>query len=386
MAATNPVFKHLETRSGKEFTLQSPAFRLSRFLNLNLLLIFVPLALLAQASHSNAVLVFVLSGLAIIPLSGIIGTATEIVAERVSPQIGGLLNATLGNAAELILTIFALREGLVDLVRASIVGTVLGNLLLVTGLSILLGGLRHGSQKFEQRTASINATLMILAFLALSIPSLFDPAVIGEPIASAADRQREVFFSVGIAGFMIFLYVLTVIYSLRNAQTQPDVEAESAAPAGSLRNAILLLMGATVAIVLMSDTLVGTVEPVVNQLKLSEFFIGIIVIPFVGDITEHMVAVRVALKNRMDLSLSMSLGAGLQAALFVAPVLVFISLLFANPLLLVFNRYELIALAAASVVAMLVSQDGESNWLEGAELVVVYLIIALAFYVIPGKP
>lgn len=366
--------------------MQSPTVRLSRFLNLNLLLIFVPLALLVQASHSNAVLVFVLSGLAIIPLSGIIGTATEIVAERVSPQIGGLLNATLGNAAELILTIFALREGLVDLVRASIVGTVLGNLLLVTGLSILLGGLRHGSQKFEQRTASINATLMILAFLALSIPSLFDPAVIGEPIASAADRQREVFFSMGIAGFMIFLYVLTLIYSLRNAPTQPDVEAESAAPAGSLRNAILLLMGATVAIVLMSDTLVGTVEPVVNQLKLSEFFIGIIVIPFVGDITEHMVAVRVALKNRMDLSLSMSLGAGLQAALFVAPVLVFISLLFANPLLLVFNRYELIALAAASVAAMLVSQDGESNWLEGAELVVLYLIIALAFYVIPGKP
>ncbi len=364
----------------------SNTFKLSRFLNLNLLLICIPLALAARAAAMGDVLVFALSGLAIIPLSSLIGGATETIAERTGPQIGGLLNATLGNAAELIITVFALKEGLVELVRASIVGSVLGNLLLVMGASILVGGLRHGQQNFERRTASLNATLVILAFLALAIPSLFDPAVLGHDAVDAG-THRELLFSVGIAVVMIVLYALTIFYSLRHPFTSP-IEAEEAphkpVSATMLRNAALMLVGATIAIVVMSETLVGTVEPVVKQLGLSEFFVGIIIIPIIGNVAEHVVAVQVALKNRMDLSLGISLGSSLQIALFVTPVLVFISLLFPKPLLLVFNRYELIALATASVVAMLVSQDGESNWLEGAELLAVYLIIALAFYVIPG--
>ncbi len=353
-------------------------------LSLNLFLICVPLALIGRLAGWSDVIVFALSGLAIIPLSSLIGSATETVAERTGPQIGGLLNATLGNAAELIITIFALKEGLVELVRASIVGSILGNLLLVMGMSIIVGGLRHGLQTFERRTASGNATLVILAFLALAIPSLFDPAVLGRDAVETA-QQRELLFSVGIAAVMILLYGLTLLYSLRHPPSteRDDETTHPGVSSVELRNAALMLAGATIAIVFMSETLVGTVEPVVKQLGLSEFFVGIIIIPIIGNVAEHVVAIQVAAKNRMDLSLGISLGSSLQVALFVAPVLVFISLLFPKRLLLVFNRYELIALATASVAAMLVSQDGESNWLEGAELLAVYLIIALAFYVIP---
>jgi len=360
-----------------------------RYLNINLLLIAFPAALIARVARWDDLLVFALSALAIVPLAGLIGSSTEVIAERTGPQIGGLLNATLGNAAELIITIFALRQGLIELVRASIIGSILGNLLLVTGASMLFGGLRHGTQKFDRRSASVNATLMVLAFITLAIPSFFDPAVIGE-IKTAASTQRETFFSVGIAVVMLVLYVLSIIFSLRNPATVPLVEGEmgSAAKhtvsAQALRNAVLMLIGATIAIVFMSETLVGTVEHVVSTLGLSEFFVGIILIPIIGNVAEHVVAIQVALKDRMDLSLTISIGSSLQIALFVAPVLVFLSLLFPQPLLLIFNRYELIALAAASAVGMLVSQDGESNWLEGVELLAVYLMIGLAFYVIPN--
>jgi Ca2+:H+ antiporter len=358
---------------------------MKRYLNLNLLLIALPLALLARFGGGSEVAIFILSALAIIPLSDLIGNATEVLAEKLGPQAGGLLNATLGNAAELIITIFALREGLVELVRASIIGSILGNLLLVTGMSMLAGGLRHGLQTFDRRGAARNATLMILAVLTIAIPSFFDPAVINGT-RSDAGLQREVFFTVGIAGVMLVLYVLSTIYALRHPAPLPDTvgkEGEPPTPT-DIRNAILTLIAATIGIVVMSEILVSSVEPVVKQIGLSEFFVGIIIVPLIGNIAEHVVAVEIAMKNRMDLSLNISIGSSLQVALCVAPVLVFISLLFPVPLLLVFNRYELIVLATASAVAILVSQDGESNWLEGVELLAVYLMIALAFFVVPA--
>lgn len=359
-----------------------------RILSLNLLLIAIPIALVARIAGWNDMLIFVLSAAAIIPLAALIGQSTETIAEKTGPQIGGLLNATLGNAAELIITIFALREGLVELVRASIIGSILGNVLLVMGASMLVGGLKHGTQKFDRRSASSNATLMILAFATLALPSFFDPAVIGE-VKTAASLQREVFFTVGIATVMLILYILSIVYSLRNPVAVVDAATaaephHAALTPEKLRSAIITLILATVAIVFMSETLVGTVEHVVKEIGLSELFVGIIVVPLIGNIAEHFVAIQVALKNRMDLSLTISLGSSLQIALFVAPVLVFLSLLFPNPLLLVFNRYELIALAAASGIAGFIAQDGESNWLEGAELLALYLMIALAFFVIPS--
>lgn len=359
---------------------------LSRFLNVYLLLIFFPIALIARAAAWGDVLIFAAAGLAIIPLAALIGSSTEALAAKLGPGIGGLINATLGNAAELIITIFALRAGLIELVKASLVGSVLGNLLLVMGLSMLVGGLRNGTQKFERRIAAMNGTLVILSFLALAIPSAFDSAL----LAGVGGEGRELFFSEGIAITLIILYGLYLLYTLRRPKEEtPDHALAEAAhelhgPEMSTGRALIILVLATLGIVLMSETLVGTVETVGHSLGLSEFFIGIIIVPLIGNVAEHLVAIQVAYKNRMDLSMSISLGSSLQISLFVAPVLVFISLLFSNKLLLVFNSFELLALAVGSVVAALTSQDGESNWFEGAILLAVYVILGLAFFLLPA--
>jgi Ca2+:H+ antiporter len=352
---------------------------LSRFLNVYTLLLFFPVALLARAAQWGDIIVFAAAGLAIVPLAALIGSATEALAAKLGHGLGGLINTTLGNAAELIITIFALRAGLVELVKASLVGSVLGNLLLVMGLSMLVGGVRHGTQKFERRTAAMNATLVILSFLVLAIPSAFDEALLG----SADGAGRELFFSEGIAVIMIVLYALYLLYTLRRPKESPEeaiIEAahEIHGPHISTGRALILLAVATVGIVIMSETLVGTVESVGKSLGLSEFFIGIIIVPLIGNVAEHLVAIQVAYKNRMDLSMGISLGSSLQVSLFVAPVLVFISLLFEKKLVLVFTSFELLALAVGSVVAALTSQDGESNWFEGVILLAVYSLLPAA--------
>ncbi len=359
-------------------------FQLSSLLDLKLLLIFLPIALIARVLHWGEVIVFVSAALAIIPLSEIIGESTEQIAHKLGPNIGGIINATLGNAAELIITIFALQAGLTELVKASIVGSILGNLLLVTGTSFLVGGLKNGLQTFERRTASMNATMVILAFLVLAIPSGFDQALL---TGTGANGANELLFSEGIAFVMIVLYALSMLYTLRDPQSRmhlPVEEDEEPKTEVNMTRALIMLALATIGIVLMSEALVATVEPVATSLHLSEFFVGIIVVPLIGNVAEHVVAIKVAYNNQMDLSISISLGSSLQIALFVAPVLVFVSLLFSNKLLLVFNPYELIALATASIVVTLVSQDGESNWMEGAQLLAVYLILALAFFLVPS--
>jgi Ca2+:H+ antiporter len=343
------------------------------------LLAFVPIALIAKfVLHADPTLIFLLAALGIVPLANFIGTATEELALYTGPQIGGLLNATLGNAAELIITIFALREGLVELVRASITGSIIGNLLLVMGMSVLVGGLKNGIQTFDRRTAAMNATLLILAVIALVIPSLFDVAI-------ADDRAAELGLSEGVAVVMIILYGLGVFYNLRLHDTTSEAIAEAHHEAQwSVQQSIIVLVAATLGIVFLSEMLVGAVESVTEELGLSELFIGIIVIPLVGNVAEHFVAIQVAYKNQMDLSMAVSIGSSLQIALFVAPVLVFISLLFDRALLLVFIEFELIALLGSSIIAAFVAQDGETNWFEGAMLLAVYVMLAIAFYFVPG--
>jgi Ca2+:H+ antiporter len=358
---------------------------------LNFLLIFGVVAIVASLLGWSPVLVFVASGLAMIPLAGLMGEATEALAARTGPRLGGLLNATLGNAAELIITIFAIREGVVnpalsekmlELVRASLTGSVLGNILLVLGLSILLGGLRHGTQRFEQKHAGLNATMLMLAAAALIIPSIFSHSI------ELVDHDAVEYLSLGVAGVMIGLYVLGLIYQLRNpaAYSYDDSHYQTArqeAPHWSAGKAGGVLVLATLAIAWMSEILVGSVEHVVSQIGITEFFLGIVIIPLIGNVAEHLVAVQVALKNQMELSLAISVGSSLQIALFVAPLLVFVSLLMGNPLTLVFNQFELIALMAAVLIAGLVSLDGESNWMEGAMLLAIYVIIGLAFFWLP---
>ena len=254
-----------------------------------------------------------------------------------------MLNATLGNVAELIITVFAIQAGLLDLVRASIIGSILGNLLLVLGLSILLGGLRNGIQTFDRRQASLNSTMLILAVAALMIPSLFSGAI-------EADVVMVRSFNQSVAAVMITLYGLSVFYSLT---TQKGPLVRDTAPheaRWSVRRSLITLAVATVTIAVLSEVLVGAVEPVVESLGISQFFLGIIIIPLVGNVAEHLVAVEVAIKDKMELSLAVSLGSSLQIALFVAPLLVFISLLFDHTLLLVFSTFELVALFSASLV------------------------------------
>ncbi|MBI5668270.1 MAG: calcium/proton exchanger [Chloroflexi bacterium] len=346
-----------------------------------LLLIFVPIAFIAErVAGVSPVLVFIFSALAVIPLADLIGEATEELAVHTGPKIGGLLNATLGNAAELIITIFALREGLVELVRASITGSILGNLLLVMGLSLLLGGLKNGIQSFDRRTAGLNGVMLMLAVAALLVPSLFDVALV-------ENRAAELGLSEGTAVIMIIIYGLSVLYAFRQGEpvTREPAAEEIHHAKWSVRTALAVLAASTIAIVIMSEVLVGAVEHVTETLGLTELFIGIIIVPLVGNVAEHLVAVQVAIKNKMELSMAVSLGSSLQIALFVAPVLVFISLLMGGEtMLLVFNNFELIALVAASLIAALIALDGESTWLEGAMLLAVYIILAIAFFFLPA--
>jgi len=375
---------------------------------LNILTLAIPLAFLASLLDWPPLAVFSLSAIGLIPMARYIGTSTEVLASHTGPTIGGLLNATLGNAAELIITIVAIREGLLELVIASITGSILGNLLLVLGMSMLLGGLRHGTQVFNQKRASNNAILLVLAVLALLIPSMFSSTI------GPTDSMEVEALSLGVALVMIVLYALGLIYTLRTqsgplaavtthpggqpaaggvlppaagapSETHPTPAAYK--PEGnhahwSVRTSIIVLLVSTAFVAYLSELLVGSVEPVMVSLGISEFFVGIILIPLIGNVAEHLVAVKVALQNHMDLSVEIAVSSSLQIALFVAPALVFISLIIGNPLQLIFNNFELLALIAAVLITALVSEDGESNWLEGAELLAIYLIIALASFLI----
>ncbi len=349
---------------------------------LEVLLVAFPFAILAAVLHWSPILTFVFCAIGIIPLAGTIGASTEVLAFHTNPRVGGLLNATLGNAAELIITVVAIRAGYLELVKASITGSILGNLLLVLGMSILLGGLRHGVQSFNRKQASNNAVMLVLTVVILLIPSLLSH-YLGN-IETPGPRVESL--SLGVAAVMIILYILGLIYSFTAIEGPGvyDEKGKDSAPEGwSLRTAVVVLVVSTVGVAFLSEVLVGTVEPVVTTLGISEFFIGLIIIPIIGNVAEHVVAVQVALKNKMTLSVEIAIASSLQIALFVAPLLVFISLIFAHPLTLVFNQLELIALIAGVIIAALVSADGESNWLEGAELLAIYIILTLTFFLVP---
>jgi Ca2+:H+ antiporter len=298
--------------------------------------------------------------------------------------VGGLLNATLGNAAELIITIVALRAGKIELVKASIVGSILGNLLLILGLSLLVGGLRHGLQRFDPRAAGTASTMMLLSVIGLLIPTLFEVVHKVQhhlPLLSESLLDK---LSLGIAAVLMLVYVLSLVFSLTTPSRgiAPEVgvtHRETPEGSWSLGTTVGVLVGSTLATVVLSELLVGAVEPVVRRTGVSEVFLGIVLIPLVGNVAEHLVAVSTAAKNRMELSLAISLGSSQQIALFVAPLLVFASLLFGREMTLFFNPFEVAVLGVSVLIAGQIAADGESNWLEGAQLLVVYAIVAMAF-------
>ena len=321
-------------------------------------------------------LVFGLAALSILGLAWLIGQATERIGEITGPQVGGILNATFGNIAELIIAFFALQKGLIDVVKASLTGSIIGNLLLVLGLSVLVGGLRNGRQTFSREVAGSNAALLVLAAIGLLIPAVL-------AFSSGGTEGSVVEDSVLVAVFLIAGYVLSLIYQFSNPSGTLGGHEPRGAEDGrgwSGRTAAVVLVGAAVLLAVLSEILVGAIEPVVDTIGLTAFFVGVIILPVIGNLAEQLVALQLAFKNRMEFSMAVSYGASLQVALFVAPALVLLGVLTGHQMDLVFAPLEVAAVAAAVGISALIALDGESNWLEGALLVIVYLILAASFF------
>jgi Ca2+:H+ antiporter len=357
------------------------------------LLVFVPLAALAEWLDWGAVTVFVFAGLAIVPLAGLMGSATERLAARLGAGVGGLLNATFGNAAELIIALVALQQGLFDIVKASLTGSIIGNILLVLGASVLLGGLGREKQSFDRAAAAAGSTLLALAAIGLLVPAVFhmvaDRAVEGALLTPEREVASERSLSLLIAIVLFAAYLLSLLFSLRThrhlyAGQHHTAAHEPAGPAMSSRRAVLTLAVATIVVAWMSELLVGAVEESASIIGVSEVFVGVIVVAVIGNAAEHSTAVLVAMKNKMDLALNIAIGSSIQIALFVAPALVFVSYLVKDgPMDLRFTPFEVLAVGVAVAAMNLVAQDGESNWLEGALLLAVYLVLGIAFYFLP---
>jgi Ca2+:H+ antiporter len=341
---------------------------------LDVLLAFVPAAvalrLLAPGRHA---LVFLVSAMAVVPLAGLMGRATEVVAARVGTAVGGILSAGLGNAAELILALAALRAGELDVVKASITGSIVGNLLLVFGAALVAGGLRREKQRFNRTAAGAGNATLFLAAVALLVPALqhrVDP-----------HPEARLPASIAISVVLLALYALSLLFSLRtHAHLYPAGAAEEGGPGWSTRTAALVLAGATAAVAVVSEILVESLSGASEALGLSRLFVGVIVVAIVGNAAEHSTAVVMALRDKVDLALQIAVESSRQMALFVAPVLVFAGVALGRRMDLVFTPLEVVAVAASVGAVTLVALDGESNWLEGAMLIAVYAVLGVAFY------
>jgi Ca2+:H+ antiporter len=335
---------------------------------------------------ASAGLVFLTSALGIVPTAALMGRATEELAARSGPGIGGLLNVTFGNAPELIIALFALGQGLHEVVKASIVGSIIGNILLVLGAAMLAGGLKWEKQVFSRTGASIQTSMLLLAAAALLMPAIFvlvEGRGLPLPGAQIVDYGSTVeHLSLAVAAVLIVTYVAGLYFSLKTHRDlfNPEYEDDDRG-SWSTRTSVLALAAAGVLVGVMSEVLVGSISEASRSVGLSEFFIGVIVVAIVGNAAEHWVAVLVAMKDKMDLSVNIAIGSSAQVALFVAPVLVFASYFIGpHPLALVFNGFELGAIVIAILIANYVTQDGESTWFEGVQLLAVYLVFGIAFY------
>ncbi len=369
---------------------------------LDWLLIFVPVAILLRfvPALNNPTALFIVSCLAIIPLAGWMGRATEHLAEHLGQGVGGLLNATFGNAAELIIALFALSKGLTGVVKASITGSIIGNILLVLGLSFLAGGLKFNKQKFNRTASSISATALTLAAIALVIPTVFHEAAASVPVeAGGWTPAKEQDLSLAIAVVLFITYILTLVFSLVTHKelfagkeahgttagaelTLMEVEEGAKGP-WSIRKSVGVLFLATAFVALISEFLVGAIEQARETLGLTEVFVGVIVVAIIGNAAEHSSAILMALRNKMDISIGIAVGSSLQIALFVAPLLIFASYFFGAPMNLEFTVPEVVAVVVSIIIVEQISGDGESNWIEGAQLLSVYAVLAILFYFLP---
>jgi Ca2+:H+ antiporter len=362
--------------------------RLRSLLSLNLLLVFIPIALAIHfyPPWHNDLALFICAGLAIVPLAGLMGRSTEALAVHFGPGAGGLLNATFGNAAELVIALFALSKGLTDVVKASITGSIIGNVLLVFGMAVLGGGCRYKVQRFNRSGARVSATSLSLASIALLTPTVFH-------VTADLHRAREipaleVHLSLAIAIVLFLTYGCVLLFSLVTHRQLFGADDEEAEPGHqwSQSKALLMLIISTVAVAVMSEFLVGTIETARRMIGLTEVFVGVIVVAVIGNAAEHSTAIMAALKDKMDLSLNIAVGSSLQIALFVAPILVFVSYLLGRPMDLEFSLPEITGVAVAVYILFQISGDGETNWLEGVQLLSLYLILGILFFYLPPKP
>src|SRR5882724_6460475 len=328
---------------------------------LNVLLLAVPVAIGLHLTDAPPIAVFIAAAVGIIPLAGVMGEATEALAAHTGPTIGGILNASFGNATELIIAVFALRAGHVEVVKASLSGSIIGNILLVLGLSILAGGIGREKQTFSRAAAGTNTTMLFIAVIALVMD-----------------------LSLWTSGVLIAIYAVSFIFVLNTHKRIFCAPEEKTETTTSKNSAIISLALATVFVGVLSEMLVGEIEAVTKALGWTEFFVGVIVVAIIGNAAEHSTAIMVARRDKMDLAITIAVGSSTQIALFVAPVLVFLSLVLGHPMTLVFNAFEIVAIVVSGLIVQMVSDDGESTWFEGAQLLAVYLILAVSFYFVPG--
>lgn len=363
--------------------------------SLDWLLLFVPVALYLRLAQGSPTYLFLAACLAVVPLAGWMGRATEHLAEKTGEGIGGLLNATFGNAAELIIALMALQKGLFGVVKASLTGSIIGNMLLVMGLSFFAGGLKFPQQRFNRTAARSSVTTLLLAAVALVVPTVF------HLVAQDSGRwtpRLEQNLSLGIAGVLLLTYVATLLFSLKThkklfagGEHQMPLPLSEAEPANgeeheeswSLGKSVGVLVIATIFVALMSEFLVGSVEAARESLGLTEVFVGVILVAIIGNAAEHSTAVMSALKNKMDLSIGIAIGSSVQIALFVAPVLIFASCAFGRPMDLEFTIPEISAVVISVLIAGQIAGDGESNWLEGVQLLAVYAVLGILFFFLP---
>ena len=355
-------------------------------LSLDWLLIFVPIALLLRfvPTLANPTALFICSAIAIIPVAGWIGRATEELAARVGEALGGLLNATFGNAAELIIAGIALSKGLTGVVKASITGSIIGNILLVLGLSTLFGGIKHKEQVFNKSGTRTSVVSLSLAAIALIIPTVFHLTAAASPSGWSPKVEHEL--SLGIAAVLFVTYLCVLVFTLgthKHFFIGCEGELEEEVEHWPRWKSVVVLIAATVVVALLSEFLVGTIEAVRATLGLTEVFVGVIVVAIVGNAAEHSTAIVMAMKNKMDLSVGIAIGSSLQVALFVAPLLVFLSYFFGRPMDFEFSLPEVFAVVASVYIIFQISGDGETNWIEGVQLLSLYLILGILFFYLP---
>src|ERR687891_1549941 len=379
------------------------SLKLSKSSILYLLIIFTPIAVALEFIHADHIIIFVIAAIALIPLAKLIGDSTEHLSIHYGSSLGSLLNVTFGNAAEIIIAIVAINAGLLELVKASITGAILGNILLIFGLSILAGGFRFKEQFFNKENVGMQASMLFLAVIGLTVPTILAATVL-EPINNT-NQMKIQFLSDALAFLLLAVYVTSIVFTFfthkhlfifklredeliingeRNGNKRKEKEGHTEIMTQWSKKKSFFLLGLSMAgVIVISEILVGSIEVVTAEFGFGELFVGAIIIGIVGNAAEHSSAILLARKGKMDLSIGIAAGSGTQIALFVVPILVIAGVLLSRPFNLVFTVFEVASVLLAAIILNLIAHDGKSNWFEGVMLTAVYVIIAVGFFFIP---